>query len=698
MSEKPATIKDILGKLRVPNLAKDIKDDVLGFIAKQVIEDYSADKESMDSWTEFVEKGQRLSVQELHGKAEPWPGSANFKSPVLLNAALKFGDRASATLLRQKDIVKMDVIGKDLEGEKKARAERVATHMNYQLNYSMSGWREDQDSLLYSLGQEGTVFKRSFFDAAKGRNVSEIIRAGTFAVNQSNSHIDDARSFTIIRRFDQNEALEKQREGIWLDIPLNIETKTPTEVVTGDEDDDPNPSEVFYEQDMFYDLDDDGYAEPYIATVHKISSQVVRLIARYNEDGIYVGNEAGLVTTIGRIIDPLDDNSELTFDGMTLVRIEPETMTTKYGFIPAIDGTFLNIGYFHLLAGITQAINSSTNHMINAGHLQTTKTTFVAKGFRKKMGNMILKIGQMNKTDISAEQLQNAIRIMDFGEPSQVLLALTQEMKSQAEQLSGSADVAEAIGANAPATTMLGLIQEQMVPMAALIMRVYRAEKEEFKKLFILNSKFTDPVEYEFLLDEEEIEFREDYDVRMMDVMPAANPEMTSKVQKLIQLQIQLEQFDRVLQAGGNPIPILMEFFEVVGADRIDEIFPPAEEGEEDEQLKMLREQQAIQGKIAQGQLKVLEDQVEVAQARAMTDQQKADDKSRDTTANIEKVKAEIILTREKAESEDATNQIDIYTQGIDRALKLLELEINRENADADRQVNLGSGNQSQQT
>lgn len=692
--QKPATIKDILSKLRKPNLAEDIDEEILSLIATQVVDHYVADKESMDGWTEFIERGQQLSIQEMHGKPEPWENSANFKSPVLLNAALKFGDRASATLLRQKDIVRMDVIGKDTDGAKKERAERVAVHMNYQINYSIPEWREDQDRLLYCLGQEGTVFKRSFFDASKGRNVSEIIRPGSFAVNQNNSHIDEARSFTIIRRFDQNAVLEKQREGIWLDLPIIIESKPPTEPVE-DEDDDPNPGEIFYEQDMFYDLDEDGYAEPYIATVHKITNQVVRLIARYDEDGIFVVDDAGVVTTVGRIIEPLGDETGLTFDEMTLVRIEPETMTTKYGFIPAIDGTFLNIGYFHLLAAITQAINSSTNHMINAGFLQTIKTTFLAKGFRKKMGNMLMKIGMMNKTDLSADQLQNGVKVMDFGEPSQVLLALTQEMKTQAEQLSGSADISEAVGANAPATTMLGLVQEQLVPMAALIMRVYRAEKEEFKKLFVLNSKFTDPLEYEFVLDEEEeLDFRADYDSRMMDVMPAANPEMTSKVQKLIQSQIQMEQFDRVLQAGGNPIPILMDFFEVIGADRIDEIFPPPEDGEEDEQLKMLREQQALQGKIATGQLEVLQDQVEISQARTIIDKQKADDKSRDTTATIEKIKAEIILTREQAETEDAKNQTNVYTQGIDRALKLLELAIDKENND--RQLNLRSGNQAQ--
>lgn len=673
---EPASIQSLIDKIRVPNLAEDIADEedgesVLNKIADQVIKDFTTDDASMDDWKEFIDKGKILAKQETTGKSDPWENSANFKSPVLLNASIKFGDRASTTLLRQRDLIKMDVTGKDEDNTKKDRAERISTHMNYQLNYDMIDWREDQDQLFYWLGDDGCVFKQTFFDAAKGRNVSEIIRYPNFAVNENTEHIDEAQSFTIIREFNQNKVIEKQREGIWLDVDINIERERPEGQNPEDSDD------RFYEQQMFYDLDKDGYAEPYIATVHVASNQVVRLIARFEEDNIFVKVPSGAVVTLDRVLNPIEgDDFEFETDEvlneLELIRIEPITTLTKYGFIPSIEGTFLNIGYFHLLASITQMINSSANDLINAGTLQTQKTGFLAKGFRKKMGDLKIKMGQLLGTDIPAADLQNGINLLDFGEPSQTLLVLNQNMKAEAQEISASADLTQAIGANAPATTMLGLIQEQMMPVSALIQRIYRAEKQEFKKLFLLNAKFTDPSEYQNILDEE-ADFRADYAPKGLDIWPAANPEMTSKIQRLIQAEILLEQSDRILQQGGNPIPIMKEFIDIVGFNKIDEVFPPQNPEAEKQQLEEMKQDKALQAGVLQAQVDFFKGQVENGRLRADNERQKIDDAALKMVEDIRKIRSEVVLNLEKAETEDAKNQLDSYTKDLDNLLRIVQ-------------------------
>ena len=50
----------------------------------------------------------------------------------------------------------------------------------------------------------------------------------------------------------------------------------------------------FLEQHNWMDLDGDGYAEPYIVTVHRPSEMVCRIAARYEEDGI-VANKGEVV-------------------------------------------------------------------------------------------------------------------------------------------------------------------------------------------------------------------------------------------------------------------------------------------------------------------------------------------------------------------------------------------------------------------
>lgn len=693
---KPAAIRVILDKVRVVNLATKIDGDVLSKIADQVITSEASDRESMEDWRNAIRKGRQLAVQELQGKSQPWQNAANFKSPVLLNAALKFGDRASLTLLKAKDLIKFDIIGKDPDNLKKDAAERVSIHMNYQLNYEMKTWRDDHDTLLYALGLDGCIFKNTYFDSTLGRNTSEVIRYPNFSVDQRTLHTDTARSFTIARHIDKDEAVGNMRAGIWSDIPLSINTE---EEGTETEDDElVEDSQLFFEQNMWYDLDEDGYAEPYTATVHYQSAQVVRLIPRFEEGNIFAriamkdNDYDGRVVNLKQFQQPQFGDSGLTFKNLKLVRIEPISTLTKYGFLPSVDGTFLNVGYFHLLASLTNGINTSTNHLINAGFLQTSKTTFVAKSFRKKRGDMQMKIGQMNSTDMSAQDLQNGIKIMDFGEPSQTLMALVEGMKLDAQQLSASTDISETIGANAPATTMLGLIHEQMMPVSALIQRIYRAEQQEFRKLFELNAKFTDPVSYKEVT-AEDISYSLDYNESGISIMPAANPEMTSRFQKLIQSQAMLEQFDRVLQAGGNPIVILREFFEVIGAQNVDEIFP--EQGvEEDPNLQAMRQMQEEQVKLATQQMEILQGQLEIARGKlenetynSKSERLRAESDAAKAIASIRKMRAESVLKLEEAQTEDLKNDANLRIEGLDKLAKLVSETRGLENDRQSREI-----------
>ena len=48
--------------------------------------------------------------------------------------------------------------------------------------------------------------------------------------------------------------------------------------------DDEDAPHLFLEQHRWYDLDEDGYKEPYIVTVHKDTEKVVRIATRFDEE------------------------------------------------------------------------------------------------------------------------------------------------------------------------------------------------------------------------------------------------------------------------------------------------------------------------------------------------------------------------------------------------------------------------------
>ena len=676
----PESLPQLISWIRETNIASEIESDTLGALATQVCEDFTDDKNSMEEWERFVREGRLLAKQELNGKSEPWEKSANFKSALLLQASIKFGDRANLALLKKKDLVKHDVIGKDEDNIKADRGERVATHMNYQLNYEMESWRDDHDFLLYQVANEGTIFKDTFFDATLGQNKSELVKYPDFAISQSATNIKTV-PFTRCLDIKKSQVLENVAAGVWVESDIDVDRRTDSEAAEGET----VSPERFLQQQCFFDLDGDGYEEPYLVVVHQTSKTVMRIVARYEAENIFVKrtiDDFEEVTTLQKemVRQNVLDVRDLEVEDLTLVRINPINSITKYGFIPDfVDGNYLNLGYIHLLGAVVQSINSSANHLLNSGTLANLQGGWLARGFRKLMGPLRFKQGHFEQTDIPARELQEGIKLHAFKEPSATLLALNAAMTIEAKETVSITDLISAVGANAPATTMLGMIQEQLMPVTALIMRLFRAEKEEFAKLYRLNSKFTDPENYRIILDDEEADFERDYETITLDVMPAANPEFTSKIQNLIQSEILLSKSSEILQLGGDPKIILRTFIENIGEDP--DVILPLEGGEEEQQrLEQQRQQAALQTSLT-------ESVINFNNAQATSSLQKRVIELAEVKATIGKILSELILNLEKAETEETKNSLDIYTKGVEGIIRQIEGIENDQNRQVPEEV-----------
>lgn len=641
-----------------PNVADMFDNNTLADIGANVLNGYNADLDSMEEWSSFVETGLELVKQEKEAKSTPWEGASNFKSPLLMQAALKFSDRASTELLRQEDIVKTTVIGKDSDNQKADQAERVSEFSNFQINIEMDEWREEHEKLLYQLPYDGTVFKKTFFDHRLGRPVSNVITYPDFVVSNEATSIARLRRFSETFELSKNEIIDRQRQGIWLDVDLSFGA-------TNEEMEDQAEADgfvTFIEQQGYFDLDGDGYEEPYTFVVEHNSGQVVRIIPRFEPSDVLVKDEKNSrATKMSRL---LESGSLPATDGSReVVRIKPVNTITKYGFLRDPEGGFLDVGYSYILGALTAGVNATTNQLVDAGTLSNRQGGWLAKGFRRKMGDSAFKPGQWKQTGISAIDLRNGIVPLPVKEPSQTLFALMQFMIGSAQELSASADLTSALGTNAPATTTLALIQEQQQSAGAIILRIYRAMTEEFKKLFVINSKFLDPEEYQEVLDNPEANFEQDFDIRKMNIIPVANPEVSSKIQRIQQAQTELSQVELVAASGGDIRPVIKRFYEAIGTQNIDEIFP---EESPQEQLQRLLGENPDLAELISGEAERL-DLIAAAQADALEREESR--KDAETASKIDKEQSEIeknqsatILNLEKAETEDLQNQISTYT------------------------------------
>ncbi|MAE22027.1 MAG: hypothetical protein CMK92_06300 [Pseudomonas sp.] len=663
------SITNLLKAIDKPNLAEGVEEETLLKIGELVTKNHQDNQSSMNDWESIIDDGLEIAKHELRGTSYPWDGAANFKSPIITEAVRGFGDRAKTEIMRNKDLVSLSVEGSD-PNEKEESVERIQTFMNWQINKEMPEWRKEHSKLLYLVASQGAVFKKTYFDANEGRNRSAMVRYPNFSLNQECDNLEESK-FTEIKTYRWNDVWEMVNSGMWLDVDT---------IPDKDSDSYDDEDFEFIEQFCHYDLDNDGYQEPLLVTVHRNSKQVVRIVARYDVTSIFV-NYNGNTYNLSELMDietvPQTENEEFNTlyesnklldieKKSSLVRIMPSKILTMYGFIEPTDGSFLPIGYLHLLSNTTKGINKGTNNLFNSGELSNLQGGWLSKEHRdKKRGPMRMKPGMWNQTNISAPNLANSVFPFPFKEPSATLFQLVETLKGEARQLTTAFNFQDALTPNIPAATVLGLLQEGAIPTSALLKNVTDSMSEEFEVMFTLNKKYIDPVVYEKVTGQQDYtaDFSED-----ITVSPTANAQYSSQFERIQLSQAEMQVYDQALQAGMNVIPMITNYLNAVGSNSVEEITNPPQDPQQQEQLAQM---QAMQ----QAQVEAINQQNELISLQVQQSQQQIDQKAEMNEAKI----AEMI---QKALRDDALAQADIAKKESETVLNYEKAETENQNND----------------
>jgi chaperonin GroES len=608
----PLKLEQWIGKT---NIADQFTDDKLSQLGQKVIDDWQADLVSRESWERGAQVGIDMAMQIESEGTGPWVGSADVSYPLIANASIQFHARAYPEIVRGNDVVKAKVIGRDESGEKQARADRIGKHMSYQLLEEMEEWEEDTDRLLMMLPLVGTLFKKTYFCPIRRRNVSCLRKPMDIVVSNDAHSIEDAR-----RVSDQgiwlyrNDIFERVADGIYTDVELTYEF-----------DEDKQCAEQFIEQHIWYDLDDDGYQEPYVVTVHRNSAIVVRVYPRYDKEAIYLNEK------------------------QTLSRIEPSQYFTKFSFLPSFDGSFYDIGFGQLLGPLNQAINAALNQLLDAGTLSNMQGGLISKGLKIKGGSYQFKPGEWKQVDATAQSLKEGFFPLPVKEPSAVLFNMLSFLVDAGKQLSSVADVmsGEQAGPNEPVGTMLARIEQGMKVFNGIYKRVYRSLKSEFKKLAKLNRDYMDDEYYYRVMDIENVALREDYNTSDMDVVPVGDPSQGTDAQRIAKAQA-------LMQVKGAPgvdnWEIVRNYLEAIKIDNIDKIQP--KEGKE----------QSGQAPPDPNMIKIqLDAEIKKHELAMKGEKQQAEIALLD--AQIETTRADGILKLAQAEAQELGPQLDYYKQ-----------------------------------
>lgn len=594
--------------------------ETLETIAQRVVQGYEKDLLSRKDWEEMNKEYMKLACQIMEEKNYPWPKASNVKFPILTTAALQFASRAYPALVSGFDVVKAKAIGNDSEGKYNAVAQTISTHMSYQLLYEMPDWDEDMDKLCFILPITGTVFKKTYYDPHKGTNCSELILARDLVVDYWAKNLDSAYRKTHRIYRTPNEIISRQRANIYVNDEeylkdagldrggsIDIESKTEQGVSQGKA---PDPDEasprMLLEQHTFFDLDDDGYEEPYVITLDYESKKILRIVARFYKEGVEIEDDK-------------------------IIKIVPCEYFTKFGFLPNPDGGFYDLGFGLLLGGVNGAVNTLINQLIDAGTLANIQGGFISKGIRVKQGDMKLSPGQWITVNNFGDDLKKGIFPLPVKEPSNVLFQLLGTLAQSGKELASIAEIftGKMPGQNTPASTTMATIEQGLKVFTAIYKRIYRSLGEEFEKLYALNKLYL-PEKVSFNVevageDKHITVKKSDYQLptqaeqgqAFVRIVPAADPNMVSETQKLVKAQGLLE----LIQLGTiNPAEATKQILEQQGQANIKQLMtmPPPQPNPEVEmkqkelEMKMQIEQQKIQADIQKMEMEMEKLQLEL--------------------------------------------------------------------------------------
>jgi len=644
---------DINNLMYEANIATLLCKEDLATIGGQIVKDFDNDIQSRSAWEKRTEASLKLALQVAETKNFPWPNASNIKFPLITIAALQYHARSYPVLVDGNLPVKCRVVGDDKDGTRALRSTRVEQHMSYQLLEEDEDWESEMDKVLITQPIVGCAFKKTYYDPIRKHNISENVLAKDLVVNYWTKSLETAHRVTHVLQMTKNEVYERVARGLWLDVSegraqqyatmgMGNGLQSAQDKAQGmsppDTNDSSTPIEVL-EQHCHIDFDDDGYAEPYIVYVRRDNKQVARIVARYTSEDI-------------------ERNAD-----EVILSIKAEQYFTKYPFVPSPDGGFYDLGFGVLLGPLNESINTIVNQLVDAGTMANTAGGFLSRGIKLRGGNYTFNPMEWKHVDTTGDDLRKGIVPLPVREPSQVLFTLLNLLINYGERIGGAVDImtGQNPGQNTPAETTRTMAEQGMKIFNGIFKRTHRSLKQEFRKLYRLNQVFvSENTQYVSNAQSQGIVLATDYDGPVTDVMPTADPSVTSDAQRMQQAAAIAQ---RVAATPGlyNRYEAEYSFLKAMKVTNIDKLLPDPKGPnaiQPPPNIKLQIEEMKIKSKQAEGELAM-----KMGLLKLMSDAELNQAKIEKLKAEAEVLKIGVLHEGEKLRLQEINTQIGLQRE-----------------------------------
>ena len=587
--------------VKMANIAERLSEEELTDYGIKAVDGFSADISTRSDWESRNAKAIKLALQLAEKKTFPWTGASNVKFPLVTIAALQFLARISS-LTSGRQLAKLETWGIDHDGKKSQRADRIGTHMSYQLLEQNRNWLDDDEQAKFSASLLGSAIKKTFHDGVETINRSEYVPLMDFVVDYFCKDLLKAQRATHLQRMFPNTVEENTRMGLFVKM-WDDESEAPATTPQG-----PNQLEVasdevnglnrqaqdrlrpydILEQHCWLDLDDDGYQEPYTMFVRLDTKQVLRIVARYFDQGdVYRANDAAIRKLEAKAKEEtspaarsvLEKEAQKLEDSPSnkIIRIVPTTYFTRYLFIPSPDGGFYGLGLGALLGPTNAAVDSIINQIIDAGTMLTTSGGFLGRGVKIKSGKQTFDPFEWKPVDGSGDDLRKNIVPLPVNAPPDIMFQLLGLLISYGEKIGSATDVMTGVnpGQNTPAETSRNTLEQGMMLFSGIYKRMYRGFTEELSKLYTLNKWYIkQSADFaELTTGDSPLIMEDDYDSNGYRIYPSADPTAVSPSQKQSKAKVAFDVMTHNPN-GFDRYQVIKRLLEAYDTEAIEEIFP----------------------------------------------------------------------------------------------------------------------------
>lgn len=506
---------------------------------------------------EKLRQANEEALQIYKEKTFPWPKAASVKYPLITNACIDFASRIFPAVWKDGDVAQTKYYS---DNKDYAAGKRIARYLNFYLCERVPAWPDNLDKLTTALPINGLMLKKVYFDPEIMAVRSDLVFPQDLFVPNEASCLKDAPYFFQRYSMSRQNIISLIRSDIWhakeIDFPEAGATdgEVPSDAVVRQEDKTTSAySDVFevVEGYINWDLDGDGFAEPYIATFVPKAAKITRLVPRFQADSVLA-----------------NENKEI-------YKIIPDDYFVEYPFMQSPDGSLYALGLGELLLSINQAVDTSINQLLDAGTLNNLSGGWISKNIRLQQGDDMSRPGQWKAVNSFTGKLADNILPYPKSEPSPTTFQLLQTLIDAGTRIAGAQQISDIeIPSNLSATSSMAIIENGMTGLKSVYKRFHRALGQELRLILGWISRYPDINEYQSICGQGAtiMDFQQ-----IGSIIPVSDPNLITTISKATKAQQLMDMVTQNLIPANNAAIQICDYIGIDPSSVIPNEMSPAE-------------------------------------------------------------------------------------------------------------------------